>query len=188
MAGETPINAHQQSSVPLLRRPRAPKPAKVEKTTKSKKISLNDPFSSDETWIADELGYLEQGEPDERSNFVIHPLHPKGPSFFPPGNVLHPKNRYELVCDTMDRMTQSPPEATSKHSDIFQRMPPRPVLRTSMSGVVISRQNYKKLTGWFATHVPKQEHLNTLQFNLQVETPPTRKPQHQAIIGTHTLH
>ena len=33
---------------------------------------------------------------------------------------------------------------------------------TKLRGKTISRQNYLKLTGWFATHIPQQDTLNTL--------------------------
>ena len=36
------------------------------------------------------------------------------------------------------------------------------VVLSELQQSVISRENYLKLTGWFATHVPKQDALNTV--------------------------
>lgn len=181
-AGDIPINAHQQTSVQLLRRPRAPKPTKVE-PEKPKKISplKNDDFyDSEATWNPSELSYLEFEEPDDRSNFVIHSLYPRGPAFFPPGHVLHSHNTAGGgLAESLAIIEEVDPDTHSLHA----WLPPRPVIRTSRSATVISRQNYKKLTGWFATRVPTQENLNTVNFDLEAGTPPTRKPAQQAIIG-----
>ena len=182
MAGETPINAHQQTSVPLLRRPRAPKPIKVA-SEKLKKISphKNDElFDSEGTWNLADLSYLEfEEEPDDRSNFIIHSLYPRGPAFFPPGNVRHSHDAAVFEIAEPLPIIAEDPDIHNLHG----WMPPRPVIRTSRSAAMISRQNYKKLTGWFATHVPTQENLNTIHFDLEAGTPPTRKPAQQAIIG-----
>ena len=182
MSNVNPINAHQQSSIPLLRRPRAPKPIKIE-GAESKKTSKNNYHlvkdKDHEILDIAELGYLTLEEQNGRSNFVIHSLHPRGPEFFPPGNVLHSYNAVP-VQPPLDS------DVLVEENDIYDLqawLPPRPVLRTSQSGVMLSRQNYKKLTGWFATHVPKQEILNTVQFDLEAGPLPTRKPAQQAIIG-----
>lgn len=182
MASVNPINAHQQSSIPLLRRPRAPKPIKIERAEYKKTSENNYHLAEDndhETLDTAELGYLTLEEPDGRSNFVIHSLYPRGPEFFPPGNVLHSYNAVPV---------QPPVDGNVlvEEGDIYDLqawLPPRPILRTSQPGVMLSRQNYKKLTGWFATHVPKQENLNTVQFDLEAGPLPTRKPAQQAIIG-----
>ena len=179
MASVTPINAHQQCSIPLLRRPRAPKPIKIERA-ESKKTSKNNYHlvkdDYDETLDVAELGYLTLEDPDGRSNFVIHSLYPRGPEFFPAGNVLHSYNAVP-VQPSLDS------DVLMEEGDLQSWLPPRPILRSSQSGAMLSRQNYKKLTGWFATHVPKQENLNTVQFGLEAGPVPTRKPAQQAIIG-----
>ena len=182
-----PINAHQHSSIPLLRRPRAPKPIKLE-TKESKKSSPEKNYhlledNDHETVDLSELGYLSLEQPDGRSNFIIHSLYPRGPEFFHPGNVIHSYNAVPV----------QPPVDNGvlvEDGDIYNLqawLPPRPVLRTSQSGAMLSRQNYKKLTGWFATHVPKQENVNTVQFELEAEALPARKPTQQAIIGGKTI-
>lgn len=181
MANDTLNNAHQQVSVPLLRRPRAPKPAKIASNKSTKTSDQCDyHLTSDETWIGAELGNLELEEAaDGRSNFVIHSLYPRGPQLFPPGNVLHSYGSLGI--------SDPPPVHHSlREVDLYELeawMPPKPVLRTLRSGAMLSRQNYKKLTGWFATHVPKQETLNTVNFSLEAGSPPVRKPAPQAIIG-----
>lgn len=179
-ADDTPNNAHQQSSVPLLRRPRAPKPIKIE-PEKSKKISplKNDLYDDEGAWNPDDLSYLEFEEPDDRSNFVIHSLYPRGPAFFPPGHIIHSHDTAGGRLAEPLAIIEEDPDMHNLHA----WLPPRPVIRTSQSAIMISQQNYKKLTGWFATHVPTQENLNTVNFDLEAGTPPTRKPAQQAIIG-----
>ena len=185
MAHVTPINAHQQKSVPLLRRPRAPKPIKVT-STKSNKTSPHTDYHlvNDETLDSSELGNIEVEETDGKSNFVIHSIYPRGPEFFPPGKVLH---SYNAVAESDQLFTEADILDEFDIYDLEAWMPPKPVLRTSKSGAMLSRQNYKKLTGWFATHVPQQDTLNTIQFSLDAGTPPARKPVPQAIIGTEYL-
>ena len=41
---------------------------------------------------------------------------------------------------------------------------------TKLQGSMMSRQNYLKLTSWFATHVPQQDTLNTLALTGNVLT------------------
>lgn len=48
---------------------------------------------------------------------------------------------------------------------------------------VISRQNYLKLTGWFAVNVPTQKSLNTTELDAALESPQERKPRHQVLLG-----
>jgi hypothetical protein len=180
-AGDTPNNAHQQTSVPLLRRPRAPKPIKVE-PEKSKKISplKNDDFyDGGGSLDTSDVSYLEFEETDDKSNFIIHSLYPRGPAFFPPGHTRHSHDTAVGRLAEPLAIIEEDPDMHNLHA----WMPPRPVIRTSQSAAMISRQNYKKLTGWFATHVPTQENLNTVNFDLEAGTPPTRKPAQQAIIG-----
>lgn len=159
-----------------------PKPIKVENKQTSPEINYHLINDDDDSSNA-ELSYLALEDPDGRSNFVIHSLFPRGPEFFPPGNVIHSYNAVPV---------QRPPDDDGfleecDVDDLRAWLPPRPILRTSQSGAMLSRQNYKKLTSWFATHVPKQENLNTVQFDLEAGTPPTRKPALQAIIGGQCL-
>ena len=184
-APDAPINAHQQTSVPLLRRPRAPKPIEVE-AEKTSPLKNGNLYDSEETWNPLDLSYLEYEEPDDRSNFVIHSLYPRGPAFFPPGHVLHSHDTTGgRLADPLAIIEEDPdPDTHNLHA----WMPPRPVIRTSRSATMISRQNYKKLTGWFATHVPTQENLNTVNFDLEAGTPPTRRPAQQAVIGKNIVY
>ncbi len=179
--GDIPNNAHQQTSIPLLRRPRAPKPIKVE-PEKSKKVSplKNDDFCDVERAMdTSDISYLEFEETDDKSNFIIHSLYPRGPAFFPPGHTRHSHDTAGGRLAEPLTIIEEDPDMHNLHA----WMPPRPVIRTSQSAMMISRQNYKKLTGWFATHVPTQANLNTVNFHLKAGTPPTRKPAQQAIIG-----
>ncbi len=66
----------------------------------------------------------------------------------------------------------------------FQMVAPqRRVLSPINSAKVISRQNYLKLTGWFAVNVPTQESLNTVELEAALQSPQERKPRHQVLLG-----
>jgi hypothetical protein len=54
--------------------------------------------------------------------------------------------------------------------------------RTRLKEKVLSRQNYLKLTGWFATHFPRQDTLNTMIITVDHSVPNGRKPHHQMLL------
>lgn len=52
-----------------------------------------------------------------------------------------------------------------------------------MDGKTVSRQNYLKLTGWFAANVPSQEKLNISNLAIDSQPPEEFKPRLQALLG-----
>ena len=238
-----PIRAHQQSSFPLLRRPRPPKPAPTKRRIKSTASSV----SRDTTSAAEELldpdtveeklqtvstplhplprhhptpislhrhpplphtltrhnytstplhhhsqthssslgTYKEEEEEEEDdladasaevnedNGVTIYPLFPRGPQFLPPGrktlSLKHkspPRPWWETGEGGPNLGDVAPSGGERKHCEFmlgnFQFDPEEPAAPSKLKGSVISRQNYLKLTGWFATHVPQQDTVNTM--------------------------
>ena len=105
---------------------------------------------------------------------VINPLSPpRGPQFFPRRKVKRTRHHSHKRSTRKGEEDVSPskvaPSGQGEDGDIILTaaedleemvlyQPPATILREKM----ISRQNYLKLTGWFATHVPQQASLNTL--------------------------
>ena len=89
---------------------------------------------------------------------LVHPLYPRGPDLLPPGRVIKgisrppPSDRRYRDGD-MDMFTLD---------DDFQ-LAPETLLEWKQSGYkAISRENYLKITSWFAANAPKQEFINTV--------------------------
>ena len=152
----------------------------------------------------------DDGENYSRSGLVIHDTHPQGPCFFPPGKIF--KSSYPPLYEFLKNAEQTIEVQLPKRDNVangyyrefdlggnfehqftlndFQvsnELSPRRILRTTRnsSGIMMSRENYLKLTGWFATNVPKQEKLNTVDIEVDHNAPGPRKPQHQSLIGEH---
>lgn len=114
------------------------------------------------------------------SDVIVHPLFPRGPQFFPPGKTKPKKRKYlphnwwekgengdlnfhefgphEEEIENDDDIMAQYSELTTEDTTLYG--PP-----TRLCGKILSRQNYLKLTGWFATHVPQQDSLNTLDIS-----------------------
>ena len=185
----TPITAHQQKFVPLLRRPRPPKQAKTiplvsntsMKTTPKRGtgtgLSENNAFAhptplstvmtpyTQYTYTAE---YTDTSD-DSGSTFTIYPLYPRGPSFLPPGKVLRgahvPGAGSRVVLDDgfepQSELQTDQEEFTLKDFQLSAETL-HPVMPSKLQGAMISRQNYLKLTSWFAANLPKQEAVNTV--------------------------
>ena len=124
---------------------------------------------------------------DKRQPFELHPLGPKGPPFFKPtlkGN-LAPAIPHTLQDEILFKSLK---EISKKDKFILNsfllpvKLQPPPTIKAGC----VSRQNYEKLTSWFAHNVPSQEQVNTSVLDLHVEQPPIRVPKHQVIIGENT--
>ena len=119
-------------------------------------------------------------EPGFDSDVIIHPLFPRGPQFFPPGKRklkkrlkslphnwwekgengdlnFHEFAPHEDELENDDSVAEYS-EITTEDTTLYE--PP-----SKLRGKILSRQNYLKLTGWFATHVPQQDSLNTLDIS-----------------------
>lgn len=82
----------------------------------------------------------------------IHPLYPKGPPPLPMGKIIRHSN-----------ITQSlPPPQSFTLTDFLvslQEADQRPVISTN--SIILSRDNYLKMTSWFATNIPTQSIIHT---------------------------
>lgn len=104
---------------------------------------------------------------DSRSTVTIHSLYPRGPPPLPPGKILtatlpplsafydeHPETMTSELPREEGEFTLNDFQASSGAGHRVEA--------SRLQGAMVSRQNYLKLTSWFATHVPKQEVLNTV--------------------------
>lgn len=161
-----PINAHQQKSVPLLRRPRPPKQANT-------KLSYSNVSSG--TTSKSEDGTVLTASRTHDCTFV-HPTpyttdafndsmfttYPRGTSLLPPGKVLRDNRQTGFIEESQTTQVEFTLNDFQLSSETLHQVMPN-----KLRGAVISRQNYLKLTSWFAANVPKQKTLNTV--NLEGE-------------------
>lgn len=102
---------------------------------------------------------------------------PRGPQFFPPGKMLltkhrrPPRNRWERGKGgdlnfgefvPTEQETNNFCEFVLRDSELDAEERAMYEAPTKLHGKSISRQNYLKLTSWFAMHIPQQATLNTL--------------------------
>ena len=106
--------------------------------------------------------------PDSYSShdtFTIHSLFPRGPPPLPPGKILKaahqrlPSLGFENVELPSSEVEREDPEFTLDDFQMVAGMSYK-VVNSKLHGAMISRQNYLKLTSWFATNVPTQDTLN----------------------------
>lgn len=238
-----PVKAHQQSGLSLLRRPRPPKA--LYNTPQSSSNARNGHIGSVTSPQKSSRDHRSAGSPysigsyphqidsHTKTDFPIHSLYPKGPSFFPPGRklmgnrtipfsednvaievcipqavdidtsteaintypietsntiVTSPEKNQLLVYDANEEMSEDgyyldDGDFTLHDFQLSAEVSPRRRLLCENSVKIISRLNYLKLTGWFATNVPTQENLNTVKLAVGVRPPDERKPRHQALLG-----
>ena len=155
------INAHQQKSVPLLRRPRPPKQAKT-------KLSYSSASSG--TTSKSENGTVLTANHTQDCTFV-HPtpyttdacndstftIYPRGTSLLPPGKVLRGNHQTRFTEESQTEQVEFTLNDFQLSSEALHQVMPN-----KLRGAVISQQNYLKLTSWFAANVPKQKALNTV--------------------------
>ena len=259
------IKAHQQISFPLLRRPRPPKPTRLNTTTSSNFSKREEPPPGSEerkcqsrptsilplprlhptpftphrhpshphTHTQHTSKHLAESTLTENevstdtpttaaNDFIIHPLFPRGPPFFSPGNMLSlecgcPPDPWWRAGGNLGVFAPSVPPAeecqfTLNDFLLDEEEAKTYLVPTKLQGSMISRQNYLKLTSWFATHVPQQDTLNTvaltgmcwqmthaLRLHVHVhvclfllvvdrQAPEGRKPQHQILLGKNKVH
>lgn len=120
----------------------------------------------------------------ERSKFIIHSPHPKGPEFFPPGRTLHAPTQismdpFDILPDVI--LLPGPEHTFTLDNFRIQVEADHPPLQISQG--MISRQNYLKLTSWFTTNVPTQENMNTLDLEVDYQAPTGRVPRGQILVG-----
>ena len=205
----TPIKAHQPTTFALLRRPRPPKaltnPAQPSNRGDGSTKNRISPQKSSKSKQSSPL-FLESFQPSDihtnaKTDFPIYPLYPKGPDFFPPGKKLvshlgdfqmplfEDSPSPESFCgpenDPLDSdcYPESDDELTLANFQMSAGVSPQCRLLYEKGAKVISRENYLKLTGWFAVNVPTQQNINTVDLDVGLQSPEERKPRHQALIG-----
>lgn len=154
----TPNNAHQQKSVPLLRRPRPPKQTK---TKLSNSNASSETTSKSEDGAVNHTQYCTFAHPTpytaDAYNDSTFTTYPRGTSLLPPGKVLRSNHQTRFVEESQTEQVEfSLNDFQLSAEGLHQVMP------NKLRGAVISRQNYLKLTSWFAANVPKQKAINTV--------------------------
>lgn len=203
----------------LLRRPRPPKALTTPlalKTPTSDKPSLHKSTCS--------CSHQSTTSPstqntNTKTDFTIHPLHPKGPHFFPPGKkfvvrhgvpvFLPPLYTSTAASNGADSAPESVQREDTNHHFMANEMkdewddegdftlsdfqvtaiaPPQRRIFSQQKTRIISRQNYLKLTSWFAVNVPSQASVHTVDMEPAATgllvSPCGRKPIHQSLLGT----
>ena len=92
----------------------------------------------------------------------LHSLEPKGPAPFFPTNRKVFNNQASLYA----QLFSSPPSSSGDHftlNDFQQLARTKSSTPASISTVIKSTQNYKKLTSWLEAFPPSQMNLNTLK-------------------------
>lgn len=140
------------------------------------------PVSEDDIYRTDIEQLIHQ-----QSKFVVNPVFPRGPEFFPPGRVLRADTlttmtAMDFLPDEIHLMNLGP---SFTFNDL--QLPPAPhPPPIQISQGALSRQNYLKLTSWFATHVPTQESVNKLELEVDHQAPASRVPKRQVLAGMDT--
>jgi len=121
---------------------------------------------------------------DMRQPFELHPLNPKGPPFFTTKlkGYLAPPIPHDLPDELLFKSLKEISKQDKFILNSFllpMKLQPPPRIKAGS----VSRQNYEKLTSWFAHNVPSQEQVNTSVLDLNVEQPPIRVPKRQVIVG-----
>ncbi|KAI6654713.1 hypothetical protein LOD99_2592 [Oopsacas minuta] len=112
---------------------------------------------------------------------ILHSLVPKGPAPFFPTNKKVFNNQASIYA----QLFSSPPPTSKEHFTLndFQILAKRKsYFMPSLSTVIKSNQNYKKLTSWLEAFPPSQMNLNTLKLEVDVEIPQVRIPKHQFLL------
>ena len=192
--GSNPLHPSPSSSsaVPLLRRPRCPSESYFlnrasystqPPTTTSSRLASSlrhyQPIPPPTTAYSDALWTRSTARvadlpPSPSPPFHIHPLHPKGPPFLPPGRILktnlpvplpplppHPGRGSNEEPPDHYSLPQDQPQFTlndflRKANNISRAVP------SKLRHAFISRENYLKMTSWFSTNIPSQGQLNTV--------------------------
>lgn len=204
MTAVSPIKAHQQTTVPLLRRPRPPKQRQTSSKDANKKTpraqSKAPPITSNNATPAFPLNsrqtndslYTDTYEDDDTGQFEIYSLYPTGPECFPRGKTTraarasYPVPQLHLDVGGREGEVVEPDDddaiAFTLNDFRISTKVVHPLPMKTAPEVVISRQNYLKLTSWFAANVPTQDSLNTLEIQVDTTAPASRKPRHQALL------
>lgn len=187
-------------NIVLLRRPRPPKktinlrsdqnPITNSFATISSEGDFYSPITARKNCLdgTGEMKHLKSDPRRKQGDFVIHPLYPRGPEFFPPGSALHASTAptiSQLLDQVLPNEIHLP--CTTKEKDQFMLnsflipVKIRPPVKIYPGS--ISHQNYQKLTSWFSRHFPRQDKLNQAKLEVGLQPPPSRVPKQQVLLG-----
>eukprot|EP00731_Ephydatia_muelleri_P030108 Em0021g631a len=114
---------------------------------------------------------------------LVHALYPRGPDLLPPGRVIKassrapPSDRRHVRGDDVDLFTL----------DDFQQAPETLLVPKWNGYKALSRENYLKITGWFAANGPKQEFINTVKIEADLQAHSGRKPRQQIMLELQSM-
>lgn len=178
------------SKIPLLRRPRPPlkqfiEPVKDFVKTEEENSKANQPsrHSLAHTTPLTSSTLINSPEVISVKDYpLFHALYPRGPDLLPPGKVIKTNSR-------------APPLARRQVAgdvDLFTfdglQQAPESVLFPKQNGYkTLSRENYLKITSWFAANVPKQEFINTVNLEADLQALSSRKPQQQMMLELQSM-
>ena len=98
-------------------------------------------------------------EPMNATEFPLgHALYPRGPDLLPPGRVIKASSR----APPFDRRHVRGKDVDLFTLDDFQQASETLLVPKWNGYKTLSRENYLKITSWFAANVPKQEFINTV--------------------------
>lgn len=168
--------ANRQRPMPLLRRPLPPKP--IPKPTSTSTLpSLGfyeddnstarskSPVISTKTRSRSKIGdnhNIYCGDIALPNTSVVQPYRPRGPPALPP---RQPRKVREAPPTILDSYTRPPPAFTLKN--FAQRIPSR-CGEDEHKEVMISDQNYEKLTSWLTANRPKQSEIHSLELDSEL--------------------
>ncbi len=197
-----PEKVQNNDNMLLLRRPRPPKSNSLDLSPSKTASSLSRRHTTGVSLTSDHSGSqvvrdfrksltplldknLYKADVEERLQELSHFMTvPKGPKFFPPGRVFHSESYPSMLLDLLpDEIHLAEPEHDFSLNDFRLPPPPPHHPHLQVSHGTVSRENYLKLTGWFAKHVPTQESVNTLEMSVDHQAPPDRVPRAQIFIG-----
>jgi hypothetical protein len=106
----------------------------------------------------------------------IYPLHPKGRAPLPMGKFLHAP-----VINASNSNVINPNEFTFNDFLLPNGLASKRELISSAQ-IVISRENYVKMTSWFALNPPRNASLNLVNLEMDQLTAESRTPYHLMIL------
>jgi hypothetical protein len=180
----------------LQRRPKPPKPIINEGEPDKGKIKASLVY---EKGTKDGAHY--RGDVRVNEELKVHPIHPRGPSQFPPGRVLKRTDPFAglTFAGILQNLSQSigRNEMRDDLGQVFsgleeeqwsnETIPQQIVMPSVLKSSIVSKQNYKKLTSWFSVHVPKQEYLHKINISGKFVEKGERVPLRQTIVELKAL-
>ncbi|XP_031555110.1 uncharacterized protein LOC116292017 [Actinia tenebrosa] len=166
-----------QQAMPLLRRPLPPKPLQnLPKSPSPPPKGIHEDIIHEnlsKSPVIPSLSRSKHKQFPERlysgdvplpDTSVVQPYRPRGPAPLPARQPRKVRELPEVLSDSYER---PPPAFTLKN--FVLRVPSR--VAEENREIVISDQNYEKLTSWFAANRPQQTNIHSLEIDTSVNVP-----------------